>query len=126
MVLDAFLGREVPDIQSRAELTEWVRLHCDHRVLTDAEGGVCTRLLESRAHDVASIMKRTEALQMVDALAELSADAIAALHATGFSRVPVFLGTRDNIVGFLALKDLLVLNGEKVRPSYGLLAAPPA
>lgn len=115
MVLDSFLGKEVPDIQSRPELTEWVRLHCDHRVLTDAEGGVCTRLLESGRHDVATIMKRTDQLHMIDALAELTAETIASLYATGFSNIPVYLGTRDNILGFLALKDLLVLDGEKVR-----------
>jgi metal transporter CNNM len=65
---------------------------------------------------VKAVMTQKEKVYMLSADARLSFKTISEIFKTGFSRIPVYGSSRDDIVGILMTKDLIFIDPEDETP----------
>ncbi|OQR74606.1 metal transporter CNNM4-like [Tropilaelaps mercedesae] len=108
LVLDRALGKELPSMFDRAKLAEYLRL-----VRTDdikqEEMNIIFGALELSQKTAQEIMTRIEDVFMLPYEALLDFETIAEIVRRGYTRVPVFKESRQNIVGLLHTKDLALV-----------------
>jgi len=102
---------------SRAEVTALVALATRQGALRDQESRVVTNLLRLEAVTVADVMTPVTVVAMLPASATVG-DFIESSAVAPFSRVPVFAGSGDDIVGYVLQGAVLrsALAGEPARP----------
>ena len=88
-------------------------------VLEEETQDIIESVLEMRDKRVSEFMTPRTALFFIDVNTSLD-DAVKLAHESGHSRVPVFEGSRDNIVGIFYAKDLLGYWPEDARDSLTL------
>ena len=112
-----------PGPDSTAELIETLA-DAEHRELIEPESRVMLegviRMASMTAGDVMVAVKRMDLLDIDAPYDELLRQVIG----TGHSRFPVFVGSRDNIIGMLMAKDLLKLQRAPELSLRTLLRAP--
>lgn len=126
-ILDLILGREIGTIYSRKELKKLLEIHASHQAtdLSAEETTILTGALDFGSKNVDEIMTPIDQVYMVSIDDELDVDTISTMLSKGYSRIPVYKGQKDNIVGLLFVKDLALLNPHektpirKVLPLYG-------
>jgi len=91
---------------SRAALREWLAEGRREGVLSDYQHDLSANVMDLLQKDVSAAMTPLDAAHMVKA--ELSGDALrTALREPGHSRLPVYEGARENIVGILHTLDYI-------------------
>jgi len=110
MVLDHFLGNELPTTYSNKELMDIISEHEDseHSSIDEDEERIMHGALQFSHMRVREVMTYDEDVVMFDKNQRLSQDFYAEVNNSGFSRFPVYSGNRTNVVGILYAKDLLV------------------
>lgn len=109
-VLDWALGNEMPTIYSKSELIDIVAEHeASHLsdIDSDEKRIVHGALQFSHTH-VRDAMTPAKDVWMYEEKQKITEEFYEELTESGFSRIPVYRDTRDNIVGILFVKDLLV------------------
>lgn len=107
-LLDKFLGNELPDNYSQKELQEIINDTPEHYLDQDEKKILAGGLSFSSV----SAIKIMTPVNQVFALEKNTVVTIAEIKEQTYSRIPVYEGTRDNIVGVLYSKDLLGVNSE--------------
>jgi len=120
-LLDCLLGHEHSTFFRRAELKELVDLHKE-----DADGNedplindevlIIQGALEMRNKTVEDKYTPLEKVYMLDINSKLDHGTMKEISRKGHSRVPVYEGSRENIVGLLFVKSLIVLDPEDGTP----------
>ncbi len=54
---------------------------------------------------------------MLDGEEEINRELLTRIYMSGHSRIPVYRGHRENIVGILMTRDLILINPDKLRIS---------
>ena len=117
-VLNKLLGTDIGTIYSKDELKRLIELHAtdpkaieesgltidDHRLLIGA--------LEYKEKRVKDVMTTLDNCFMLDAALRLNFDVILAIYKSGFTRIPIYQGSKHNIVGILYSKDLILVDPE--------------
>jgi len=108
-ILDRFLGEELPNIWSKKELEEIIKLHeesPESNVDEDEEKIILGALSfsEKKASDIMTPRTVVFALEENSILDE---NLIKKIKESGFTRIPIYQETIDNISGILLIKDLL-------------------
>lgn len=112
--LDKMLGEEMPSIWSRHELEEIIKLHedsADSSIDADEERIILGALSFSKktVEDVLTPRKVVFSLEMNTML---DRKMLKKIKKMGFTRIPVYNGKIDDIVGVLYTKDLIGLTGK--------------
>jgi metal transporter CNNM len=122
MGLDYFLGQELPTIYSKKELRlimkEQHHLKKKSRKKSDVEEHefhILERGLIFSNKQVKSVMTPRVNAFMLSKNSVLSQKLINNIHSSGHSRVPVYSGSREKIIGILFTKDLI-----SISPNDGL------
>ena len=131
LVLDCSgLGPEAEfrrNIHTESELAELIRIHTTNPVAVKESGlladdgrllGGCLRYKRRLVRDVMTGLAR---VKMVPADLSLGWDALSDIYRSGFTRLPVFDGPRENITGILYAKDLILVDPEKTEKVARLL-----
>jgi metal transporter CNNM len=131
LVLDwSGLGPEAEfrrNIHTESELAELIRIHTTNPVAVKESGlladdgrllGGCLRYKRRLVRDVMTGLAR---VKMVPADLSLGWDALSDIYRSGFTRLPVFDGPRENITGILYTKDLILVDPEKTEKVARLL-----
>mmetsp|Transcript_2089 Transcript_2089/g.7579 ORF Transcript_2089/g.7579 Transcript_2089/m.7579 type:complete len:516 (+) Transcript_2089:328-1875(+) len=124
-VLDCVLGRELGTIYSRQELKKLFDLHSTYSDITKEETTILAGALEFGSKRVEVVMTPLEKVYMISIDDVLSRELIQNMLNEGYSRVPVYEGSREKITGLLFVKDLALLNPDenlsvrKVLPTFG-------
>lgn len=108
--LDWLLGSELPTIYSKHELMEIISEHEDSKdspLDADEERILHGALLFSHMR-VREVMTPLEQVVMYDENQKLTEQFFEEINEHGYSRLPIFSGNRDNIIGILFVKDLIV------------------
>jgi metal transporter CNNM len=114
--LDVALGAELATTYSSAEMMKLLQIHVQQNVIDQETAGAMTGALtykNMKVKDVMTTMDRTFMLNVDD---KLSFETIAKIFKTGYSRIPIYEITRDNIIGLLFVKDLIFIDPEDEVP----------
>lgn len=120
-LLDCLLGHEHATFFRRAELKELVDLHREaadgnEEPLREDEVLIIKGALEMRNKTVKDTFTPMDKVYMVNIDAKLDEELMEELLRRGHSRVPVYEGTRNEIVGLLLVKNLIKLDPDDATP----------
>ena len=119
--LDKFLGEEVQTIWSRRELKKIVQQHEDSKdsKIDADEEKIVLGALSFSDETVAQILTPRTVIFALDIQDILDEKVVEVIKKSGFTRIPVYKGQLDDIVGILYVKDLIGVNlGTKVKSVY--------
>ena len=111
-VLNKVLGDELGTIYSKAEFEKLIKIHLENSALDEEEENIMTGALQYKAKIVSAVMTPINKAFMIHIDAILNFRTISDLWKSGFSRVPVYGCDRNNIVGLLLVKDLIMIDPE--------------
>jgi metal transporter CNNM len=77
-------------------------------------------LSEKTAKDV---MTPLEKAYLIDINVTVTKDLLREIYSHGFSRIPIYEGKKDNIVGILMSRDLILINPEKTQVTVKQLSS---
>lgn len=121
-ILDLLLGVDVGTVHTRTEMLHYMKVHMQRGELDNESGNVMRGALEMTHKPVVDVMTPLEDVYMLPESTNLSFQAIREIFEHGFSRVPVFRGERQNIVGLLFVKDLIFVDPEDETPIASLIS----
>jgi metal transporter CNNM len=113
MVLDCILGEELGNILSRNQMKKLFEMYENDKLLNPDERKLLTAALEIQDKKAKTIMTPMSKIYMLEINTHLTEEKIHEIYLQGFSRVPIYEGKKDNIVGILLVRDLLVINNKK-------------
>ncbi|KAJ3100150.1 hypothetical protein HDU96_010434 [Phlyctochytrium bullatum] len=118
LLLDYVLGHKGAIVYRRAQLKEFVAMHGEdhHGPLTVEEVTILRAVLELRDKTVVNIMTHLEDVMMLPLSAKLDRPTMHQLLQAGHSRVPVFNQYRDNVIGVVLVKQLVLLDPDDATP----------
>ncbi|MFT7507665.1 MAG: metal transporter CNNM [Acidimicrobiales bacterium] len=108
-MLDKFLGTEIPSMYSKSEIMEIVSEHEDseHSPIDEDEERIIHGALQFSHKTVREVMTPKEKVHMFEIQQRLTDNFFKEVTELGFSRYPIYSGSRENIVGILFTKELL-------------------
>lgn len=109
-VLDTALGSEMPTVYSHHELMEIISEHEDSEYshIDEDEERIVHGALQFSHLQVREIMTPAEEVISYDENQKLTESFFTKVNEHGFSRLPVYSGNKDNVIGVLYVKDLIV------------------
>ncbi|KAI9471453.1 hypothetical protein LPJ78_005073 [Coemansia sp. RSA 989] len=118
MLLDCVLGSNHGVIYKKAELKELVSLSdtAHGGNLSNDEVTIIRGALELSEKRIVEVMTQLKNVFMVDIDARLDRSLLTEMLRQGHSRVPVYEGSRENIVGVLLVKSLILLDPDDAVP----------
>lgn len=125
LLLDRILGKDHNTFFRRAELRELVKMHGskshdNEEPLNHDEVLIVKSCLEMRDKVVEGIMTPLESVFMMSYDSQIDKKTMNNIVVQGHSRVPVYKGQRDNIVGMLLVKRLIHLDPDDCTPVASL------
>ena len=69
--------------------------------------------LDLEKKTAADIMTKIEDVYMLDINTKLDQNTLREIYSKGFSRIPIYEGVKNNIIGILMARDLILINPEK-------------
>ena len=108
-ILDKVLGREMPQIYSKKELIKIIEEHEDATESgVDAdEERIVTGALTYSEKIVGEVMTPKDNVYALDSDAILTKELLEEIKEKGFTRIPVYVGSMDQTLGVLYVKDLI-------------------
>eukprot|EP00035_Acanthoeca_spectabilis_P000948 m.76439 g.76439 ORF g.76439 m.76439 type:complete len:412 (+) comp10529_c0_seq1:31-1266(+) len=107
LLLNFLLGEEIGVYYLRDELSELLRLTQQHSDIDRDELGILSGALSMKSTIVEEVMTPIDRVIMVDGNTDLTREKILSLSGPQYSRLPVFMDQRDNVVGLLLAHDLV-------------------
>lgn len=114
--LDLALGRELATTYSNAEMIELLNVHVKENKIGQDEANAMAGALTYKNIPVKDAMTAMEHTFMLGVDEKLSFETIGKIFKTGYSRIPVFEISKNNIIGLLFVKDLIFLDPEDCVP----------
>jgi metal transporter CNNM len=116
MFLDRVIGQDPGQIYDRNELKKLMFMHAAHSSesgLGEGELDLMMGAMELHEKTVTSVMTPLSEMFMLEANEHLNEETIQIISEHGHSRIPVYQTHRNNVVGVLFAKDLLMINPEE-------------
>lgn len=109
-VLDYALGSEMPTVYTHHELMDIISEHEDseHSHIDADEERILHGALQFSHMKVHEVMTPVEQVVMFDEHQKLSENFLEKVNEYGYSRHPVYSNNRNNVVGILYVKDLII------------------
>jgi metal transporter CNNM len=82
-------------------------------VIKSAERKIITAALELQEKTAEQVMTKIDDVYMLEINTLLGHKTLREIYSKGFSRVPIYEKTKDNIVGILMSRDLILINPDK-------------
>jgi len=120
-VLDKSLGEEMPTVYSKKELSKIIEEHKDSTDsdVDEDEERIVKGALSFSNRTVEQVMTPRTVVFGIEINTPLDDKALQMIKEEGFTRVPVYEETIDNVKGLLYMKDLVYLkNGATIRDLY--------
>lgn len=119
-ILDWVLGEEIGHVYDREKLIEYIRLTKEYNKLENEEVNIISGALELKRKTASDAMTRMDDVFMLPLSAVLNFETVSQIIGQGYTRIPVFDGNRNNIVGLLNIKDLAFVDPEDEIPLRAL------
>jgi metal transporter CNNM len=115
--LDKILGRDLGNFHTQDELKHLVKIHVEHPdaredfgAISSHDGNMLTGALEYKEKRVSDVMTTLDKVFMIDNHTRLTFTVLMSIYRSGFTRVPVYETSRNNIIGILFTKDLILID----------------
>merc|ERR1719310_571316 len=114
LVLDRILGVDIGSFHTSEELKHLVRVHVEkpqgqeESGLNPEDAAMLTGVLEYKHMTVKDVMTDLDKVYMIELNTKMTFSVLMEIYKSGFTRIPVYEGTRSNIVGILFTKDEIV------------------
>lgn len=118
IILDKILGQEIAAPYSREKIRELMNFV---EGLDFKEKKIITGALDFNKKKVGDVMTSIDKVFMLEKSACLDFELIAKIAQEGYSRIPVYEGDKDNLVGLLHVKDFTLLDPDDNMPVEALL-----
>ena len=82
-------------------------------MLDPSERKILSAALELQEKTAESVMTSLEDTFMLDMDLVIDRELLRHIYSQGFSRIPIYEGVREKIVGILMARDLILINPEK-------------
>ena len=116
LVLDRILGVDIGSFHTSEELKHLVRVHVEkpqgqeESGLNPEDAAMLTGVLEYKHMTVKDVMTDLDKVYMIELNTKMTFSVLMEIYKSGFTRIPVYEGTRSNIVGILFTKDLILID----------------
>jgi metal transporter CNNM len=116
MLLDRVLGRDIGQVFSADELHKLIRIHVENpdaqeeSGLNKDDGNLLTGALEYKDKKVSDVMTTLDKVFMIESSTRLTFQVLMDIYKSGFTRIPVYEIDRQNIIGILFTKDLILID----------------
>jgi len=114
--LDVSLGKELATTYSSAEMMKLLQIQVQQNVIDQETAGAMTGALTYKNVTVKEAMTPMNRTFMLSVDDKLSFETIAKIFKTGYSRIPVYEVSRNEIIGLLFVKDLIFIDPEDEVP----------
>ncbi|XP_069698503.1 unextended protein-like isoform X2 [Periplaneta americana] len=115
-LLDRILGVELGNVYNRERLQELVKLTTEYNDLERDEVNIISGALELKKKIVSDVMTKLEDVFMLSYDTVLDFETVSEIMKQGYSRIPVYEGSRSNIVTVLYIKDLAFVDPDDNTP----------
>jgi len=117
-LLDWLLGKENKTRYRRTELRELVKMHAEHKDnLSHDEVNIIHGALDLKHKTILHILKPIQDIVMLNITDTLNYDKKKEIIDSGHSRIPVYKGQKDKIIGMFMVKKLLQYAGDDIKVS---------
>ncbi|CAG2174196.1 unnamed protein product [Oppiella nova] len=114
-------GEEIGNVYDRERLMEFIRVTKDHNRLEADEVNIISGALKLSKMKVLEIMTQIQDVFMLPYNTILNFETLTQINSQGYSRIPVFEGDRNNVVGILHAKDLAFTDPDNNMPIKALI-----
>ena len=104
------LGRELATTYSNAEMLAMFKIHVQEDVLDKDTAVAMTGAIKYKDMTVSEVMTPLKNTFMLSVDEKLNFETIATIFKTGYSRIPIFEVSQNNIIGLLFVKDLIFID----------------
>ena len=112
-ILDKVLGEEVGNILSRNQMKRMFDMLEIENVIQGSEKKIIQAALELQEKTAKEVMTKIDDVYMLDINTHLDHKTLREIYSKGHSRVPIYDKSKDNVVGILMTRDLILINPEK-------------
>uniref|UniRef100_A0A8C6XHA8 Metal transporter n=1 Tax=Naja naja TaxID=35670 RepID=A0A8C6XHA8_NAJNA len=115
-ILDYLLGKEMGTVYNREKLMEMLRLTQPYNDLLKEELNIIEGALELRTKTVENVMTPLKDCFFVSSDAILDFDTMTEILQSGYTRIPIYMKEKTNIVDMLYVKDLAFVDPDDRTP----------
>ncbi|ORC93663.1 metal transporter CNNM4 [Trypanosoma theileri] len=119
VVLDRFIGTDPGQIYERNELKKLMFMHAargSESGLGEREVDLMMGAMELHEKTVMDVLRPISGVLMLEASEPLNEETIQLISERGHSRIPIYQGDKNNIIGVLFAKDLLMVDPRENTP----------
>lgn len=116
LILDKFIGKDPGQIYERNELKKLMFMHAARSTESGIGAGevdLMVGAMELHEKTVMEVMTPVSEMLMLEANERLNEETIQLISDHGHSRIPVYQTTKNNVIGVLFAKDLLMANPQE-------------
>ncbi|CDW71668.1 ancient conserved domain protein 2 [Stylonychia lemnae] len=111
-ILDKILGEEAGNVLSKHQMKRMFEQYEKSKLLKPQERKILSAVLELKSKVIGQVMTPIDKAFMIDINVNLNQLLLKQIYSEGYSRIPVYDGQRENIVGLLMTRDLVLINLE--------------
>mmetsp|Transcript_7823 Transcript_7823/g.14373 ORF Transcript_7823/g.14373 Transcript_7823/m.14373 type:complete len:658 (+) Transcript_7823:77-2050(+) len=112
MVLDCIFDEDVGAIYSGRELNKLVEIHLKHKMVDEEQAKIMGGALQYSGKTVKDVMTPKDDIFMLQLHDRLNFETMSHIFQAGYSRIPVYDLDRDDVVGVMLTKDLIMVDPE--------------
>ena len=122
-MIDKMLGEEVGNVYTKKQMKNMFTMLEEEHIIKRSERVIIQAALELQEKSTKDVMTSIEEVFMLDINTKLDHSVLRDIYSKGFSRIPVFNRSKDNIVGILMTRDLILINPDKALISLKQLSS---
>lgn len=114
-IVEKVLGEDAGQAFSKNKMKRLFEMYEKEKLLDPQERKILTAALELHDRPTHEVMTPLDKAFMLSIDLPVDKDLLRHIYSQGHSRIPIFENRRDNIVGILMARDLILINPEKKR-----------
>ena len=121
LILNLILGKEIGAVYKREQILELLKVTQGRHGLERDEVDIISGALEFKKKTAKDVMTKFDDVYCIDIQSVLDFKTVRDIYDSGFSRIPVYEGNKQTIVGLLYVRDLAFVDPDDETPVTNVL-----